>query len=84
MKNRVEMIVGKVKPNAVLEKLWQHILVDFITKLSVSRGHNLILVICNRFSKILHFIMITEKITVKGLVKLLEIMCESCIGCLRV
>ena len=49
MKNRAEMPVGKLKLNAVLERLWQHILVDFIMKLLISRGHDSVLVVCNRF-----------------------------------
>jgi len=39
-------------------------------KLPVSRNYNSILVVCDRFLKILHFIVITEKITAKGLAKL--------------
>ena len=35
MKNRTEMLIGKLKPNIVPEKLWQHISVDFIMKLLV-------------------------------------------------
>jgi len=37
MKNRAEMPAGKLKPNEVLERPWQHILVDFITKLPMSK-----------------------------------------------
>ena len=70
IKNRAEMPVEKLRPNAVPEKLQQHILVDLITKLLVSRGHDLILVICNRFLKMSHFIAMTEKMTVEGLAKL--------------
>jgi len=70
MKNRTEIPVGKLRPNIVPEKLWQHISVDLITKLPVSRGHNSILVVCNRFSKMLYFITTIEKIIVEGLVKL--------------
>ena len=70
MKNRAEMPVGKLRPNQVPEKPWQHILVDFITKLLMSKGHNLILVIYDRFSKISHFVATTEKIMVEGLVRL--------------
>jgi len=44
--------------------------VDFITKLPVFRGHDSILVVCDRFSKMLHFIATTEKIMTEGLVKL--------------
>jgi len=70
MKNRAEMPVGKLRPNEVPERPWQHILVDFITKLPISKGHDLILVVCDRFLKMSHFVVTTEKITVEGLVKL--------------
>ena len=40
IKNRVEMPAGKLRPNKVLERLWQHILVDFITKLPMSKGYD--------------------------------------------
>jgi len=70
MKNRAEMLVGKLRPNEVLEKLWQHILVDFITKLPVSKDHDSILVVCNRFSKMSHFVATTEKTMVEGLARL--------------
>ena len=43
---------------------------DFVIKLLVIIGYNSILVVCNRFSKMLYFIVITEKIIAKGLVKL--------------
>jgi len=46
--------------------------VNFIIKLLVSKGHDLILVVYDRFSKILHFIAMTEKITVEGLVMLFK------------
>ena len=39
-------------------------------KLLVLKDQNSILVVCNRFSKTLHFIMITKKIIVKRLAKL--------------
>jgi len=70
MKNRAEMLAGKLRPNKVPEKPWQHISVDFIMKLPVSKGHDSILVVCDRFSKISHFVTTTEKTTVKGLAKL--------------
>jgi len=70
MKNRAEMPAGKLKPNQIPERLWQHISVDFITKLPVSKGHNLILVVCDRFSKMSHFVAMTEKTTAEGLAKL--------------
>ena len=39
-------------------------------KLPVSKGHDSILVICDRFSKMLHFVATTEKMTVEGLARL--------------
>jgi len=35
-KNRSEVLVGKLMPNAIPEKLWSHILADFITKLPLA------------------------------------------------
>ena len=70
MKNRAKMPAGKLKPNEVPEKLWQHILVDFIMKLPLSKGYNSILVVCDRFSKMSHFVVTTEKTTAEGLVRL--------------
>ena len=45
---------------------------DFITKLPVSKGHNLILVVCDRFSKISYFVATTEKTIAEGLAKLFK------------
>ena len=70
MKNRAEMPAGKLKPNQIPEKLWQYILVDFITKLPVSKDHDSILVVCDRFSKMSHFVATTEKMTVEGLARM--------------
>jgi len=70
MKNRVEMPAGKLRPNEVPERPWQYILVDFIMKLSVSKSHDSILVVCNRFSKMSHFVATTEKTTAEGLARL--------------
>ena len=70
IKNRAEMLVGKLRPNEVPEKLWQYILVDFITKLPVSRGHNSILAVYDRFSTMSHFVVMTEKTMVEGLARL--------------
>jgi len=70
MKNRTEMPAGKLRPNQVPERLWQHILVDFITKLPVSKGHDSILVVCDRFLKMSHFVVTTEKTMVEGLARL--------------
>jgi len=70
MKNRAEMPAGKLRPNQVSERPWQHISVDFIMKLPVFKGHDLILVVCDRFLKMLHFVATTEKTTVEGLARI--------------
>jgi len=70
MKNRVEKPAGKLRPNQIPERPWQHISVDFITKLPMSKGYDLILVICNRFSKMSHFVATTEKTTAERLARL--------------
>ena len=70
MKNRAEMLAGKLKPNQVPERPWQHISVDSITKLPVSKGHDSILVVCDRFSKMSHFVATTKKTMVEGLARL--------------
>ena len=70
MKNRVEMLAERLRPNEILEKPWQYISVDFITKLLMSKGHDLILVVCDKFPKMSHFVVTTEKTMVEGLVRL--------------
>jgi len=69
-KNQSKAPVGKLVPNAIPEKPWSHILADFITKLPLAQGYNAILVVCNRFSKMAHFIATTEKTLVEELAKL--------------
>ena len=70
MKNRAEMLAGKLRSNQVPERLWQHILVDLIMKLPMSKGHDSILVVYDGFLKMSHFVVITEKTTAEGLVRL--------------
>ena len=69
-KNRSEVPTGKLMPNAIPEKPWSHISADFITKLPLAQGYDAILVMCNCFSKIVHFIATTEKTSAEGLAKL--------------
>jgi len=69
-KNRSEAPAGKLMPNAIPEKPWSHISADFITKLPLAQGYDAILVVCDRFSKITHFIATTEKTSAEGLTKL--------------
>jgi len=69
-KNRSEALVGKLMPNAIPEKPWSHISADFITKLPLAQGYNAILVVCDYFSKIAHFIATIEKTLVEELARL--------------
>jgi len=57
-------------PNLISEKPWTHILADFITKLPLAQGYDLILVVVNRLTKIVHFIPTTEKTSAEGLARL--------------
>ena len=70
MKNRTEKVAGKLKLSEVPEKLWTHLTVDFITKLPVVAGKDAILVVCNRLSKMTHFVVTTEGTSAEGLVRL--------------
>jgi len=70
MKNRTEKVVGKLKLSEVLEKLWTHLTVDFITKLSLVAEKDAILVIYNRLSKMTHFVATTEGISAERLARL--------------
>jgi len=47
-----------------------YILADFITKLLLAQGYDLILVVVNRLIKIVHFISTTERTSAKGLARL--------------
>ena len=70
MKNRMEEMVGKLKLSEVLGKPWSHLTVDFITKLLVVAGKDVILVVCDQLSKMTQFIAIMEGISVEGLARL--------------
>jgi len=70
MKNRMEKLAGKLKLSKMPEKLWTHLMVDFIMKLLVVAGKDAILVVCNWLSKITHFVATTEKTSAEGLARL--------------
>ena len=70
MKNRIEEVAGKLKLSEVLEKPWMHLTVDFITKLLVVAGKDAILVVCNRLSKMTHFVATMKGTLVEGLARL--------------
>jgi len=70
MKNRMEELAGKLKLSEVPKKPWSHIIVDFITKLLVVAGKDVILVVCDQLSKITHFVATTEETLAEGLARL--------------
>ena len=70
MKNRMEEPVGKLKLSKVPKKPWTHLTVDFIMKLPVVAGKDTILVICDRLSKMAHFVATTEATSAEGLARL--------------
>ena len=70
MKNRMEEVAGKLKLSKIPEKSWTHLMVDFIMKLPVVVGKDAILVVCNRLSKMVHFMATMERTSVEGLARL--------------
>jgi len=57
-------------PNLIPKKAQTNISVDFITKLPLVQGYDSILVIVDRFTKMVHFISTTEKTSAEGLAQL--------------
>ena len=72
MKNRTEELAGKLKLSEIPEKSWSHLMVDFITKLPVIAEKDAILVVCDRLSKMTHFITMTEGTLAEGLARLFQ------------
>ena len=70
MKNRTEVMTEKLKLSEVPEKPWTYLMVDFIMKLLVVARKDATLVICNRLSKITHFVATTEETLAEGLAQL--------------
>ena len=70
MNNRIEKMAGKLKLSEVPEKLWTHLMIDFITKLPVVAGKDAILVVCNQLSKITYFVATMKGTSAEDLVRL--------------
>jgi len=70
MKNRTEILAGKLKLSEILEKPWIYLIVDFITKLRLVAGKDAILIVCNRLLKMTYFVATMEETLVEGLVRL--------------
>jgi len=71
-KNRTVMPAGKLMPNEAPKKPWTHITADFITKLPLAQGYNVILVVCDQLTKIAHFIPTMKKMLAEGLARLFQ------------
>ena len=69
-KNQTKVPAEKLITNEIQEKLWTYLIVDFITKLLLVARKNMILVVCNRLSKIAYFVAIAEEILVERLTRL--------------
>ena len=69
-KNQAAAPAGKLMPNEAPEKPWTHITADFITKLPLAQGYDAILVVCDRLTKMAHFIPTTDKTSAEGLARL--------------
>ena len=70
MKNGTEIPVGKLKLSKMPEKLWIHLIVDFITKLPLVAGRDAIIVVCDRLSKMMHFVATIEEMLAGELTRL--------------
>ena len=68
MNNKIEVLVGNLIANEVPEMLWIYLIVNFITKLLLVVGKNVILVVYNRLSRMAYFVATTEGILVEELV----------------
>ena len=69
-KNRTEAVAKKLKLSEMLEKLQTYLTVDFITKLLLVARKDTILMVCNRLSKMTHFVMTTKGMLTEGLARL--------------
>ena len=70
IKNRTETPVEKLMVNEIPEKTWTHLIVDFITKLPLVAGKDVIFMVCDSLSKIAYFVATTEETIAEGLVRL--------------
>ena len=66
----MEEVARKLKLSEVLEKSWTHLTVDFIMKLPIVARKDVILVVCNQLSKMMHFVATTERMSAEGLARL--------------
>ena len=67
---QVMILAGKLMSNIVPEKPQSYITVDFITKLPLAQGYDVILVVYDRMMEMAYFMPITEKTLAKGVARL--------------
>jgi len=60
----------KLKLSEILEKPWTHLTIDFITKLPLVAGKDMILVVCSRLFKMTYFVVMTEGTSAERLARL--------------
>ena len=72
IKNRIKAPVGKLIAGEVSKKLQTYLIVDFITKILLVVEKNIILVVCNKLSKTVHFVTTIKEILVEELVRLFK------------
>jgi len=70
MKNRMEEVTEKLKLSEVPKKPWTHLTVNFIMKLPIVVRKDAILVVCNKLSKMMHFVATMEGTSVEELARL--------------
>ena len=70
MKNRTEVPMGKLKLSEVLKKPWTYLTVDFIMKLLLVAEKDMILVVCDRLSKMTYFVVTIKQTLAEGLARL--------------
>ena len=68
--NRIETLAEKLIVNEIPEKVQIYLIVDFITKLLLVVGKDMILIVYNRLLKITYFVAITKGTLVERLARL--------------
>ena len=76
-KTRKWKIHTPLQPNSIPEQPWEHITVDFITRLPILRGYDVIMVVVDRFTKYVIAIPTTGEISSIGTAKLSATMCGN-------
>ena len=61
---------GKLKPNEIPTRPWEIVSMDLLTDLPESEGYDAILVVVDRFSKMIRLIRVTKKLTAFALARL--------------